>query len=129
MHVRSRRRLNLIRESWQSVCGNTAPGYGSPDPARPLLRAVTDLRWSDPLLPRIRLQLPMAHYLRLTLFFQQFASHFARSVLVWQRNGRSEHAVRIETPLQGSQPGTVAAVSILGLFAIMWRQLIRVAAG
>ena len=38
-----------------------------------------------------------------------------------QRNGGGEHTVRIETILQRSQPGTVAAVGIPGLLAIVWR--------
>jgi hypothetical protein len=38
-------------------------------------------------------------------------------MLAGQRNGGSEHTVRIETTFQRSQPDAVAAVSIVGLLA------------
>lgn len=56
-------------------------------------------------------------------------SAFADASAFGQRNGGGEHAVRIEMTLQGSQPSAVAAVRVLDLFSIMWRQEIRVAAG
>ena len=59
----------------------------------------------------------------------QVSECLTTSVPVRQRNGGGEHTVRIETAFQRSQASPVAAVSIPGLFAIMWRQLVGVAAG
>src|SRR5215831_4593459 len=53
----------------------------------------------------------------------------ATSMLVRQRNGGGKHTARIETTFQRSQPSAVAAIGVSGLFSIIWRQQIRVAAG
>jgi hypothetical protein len=53
----------------------------------------------------------------------------ATSMLVRQRNGGGKHTARVETTFQRPQPSAVAAIGVSGLFSIIWRQQIRVAAG